>query len=176
MSLRDLWSIANAWCPRSASWTHLLDYWDSWGPSHEIGHALIEPRERQGEDSYGRCAPGVCAHDGECDVHEIAAMLVSGALVRAAGHADLADREVQDTEDYDLIFTPRNYRRARALLRKKKLWPVPKTKAALEAALKRNLGRRVPVSKRRKRQLRTPPKPWLNQLAESILGPGAGFR
>lgn len=177
MSLRDLWSIANEWCPRSASWTHLLDYWDSWGPSHEIGHALIEPRERHVLDSYGRCSTGFCrCDDDDCDVIEIAAMLISGKLVAYAGRPELADKEANDTTYYDLAATPANFRRARALLRKKKLWPVPRTKKALEAALKRNLGRRVPVAKRRQRAKQTPPKPWLTQLAEAITGPGASFR
>lgn len=176
LTLRVLWALANEWCPRDASWTHLLDYWDSWGPSHEIGHALIEPYERQGQGDYGRCTTGFCRCDDECDVYEIAAMLVSKALVTAAGHPELADKEIEDTTDYDLAASPQNYRRARALLRKKKLWPVPKTREALEAALKRNLRRRVPVSKRRQRAKRTPPKPWLTQLAEAIMGPGTAFR
>lgn len=157
MSLRDLWNIANEWCPRKAAWTNLLDYWDSWGPSHEIGHALIEPRKRRNKDSYGRCAPGFCEHeDDECDVFEVAAMMISRRLVTVAGHPNLANREVNDTNDYDLIATPRNFRRARALLKRKKLWPVPRTKAALERALQQRCGRRIPVAKRRKRAKRTP--------------------
>lgn len=177
MSLRDLWSIANEWCPRKAAWTHLLDYWDSWGPSHEIGHALIEPRENRSKDSYGRCAPGFCEHeDEECDIYEIAAMMISSRLVTAAGHPNLANREINDTTDYDLIATPRNFRRARALLKRKKLWPVPRTRRALERALQARLGRRVPVQKRRQRAKQTPPKPWLTQLAEAIVGPGVSFR
>ena len=157
VSLRDLWALANEWVPRKAAWTHLLDYWDNWGPSHELGHALIEPAERRRHPSYGRCEPGSCKHDDEeCDVVEIAVMLISARLVTAAGHEALADREVQGTTDYDLIATPRNFRRARALLKRKKLWPVPLTKVALEGALRTRLKRRVPVAARRKRAKRTP--------------------
>lgn len=160
ISLRELWVLANEWVPRKAAWTHLLDYWDNWGPSHELGHALIEPAERRRHPSYGRCEPRCCKHDGEeCDVVEIAAMMISQRLVTAAGHPELSDREVQGTTDYDLIATPRNFRRARALLKQKKLWPVPQTQAALEAALRTRLKRRVPVAQRRRRAKRTPWSP-----------------
>jgi hypothetical protein len=160
ITLRDLWSLANEWVPRKACWKHLLDYWNNWGPAHELGHALLEPAERRSKRSYGRCAPGACQHeDDECGVAEIAAMMISAQLVTAAGHPALAEREVQGTTDYDVIATPANYRRARKLLKQRKLWLLPRTKATLERALRARLGRRVPVAQRKKRAKRFPWSP-----------------
>lgn len=67
-------------------------------------------------------------------------MRISEALLKAAGRPDLVEEEVQATSDYDFIMDT-SWRRSKALLERKKLWPVPRTRKALEAALKRRLGR-----------------------------------
>ncbi len=166
MTLEDIWKLANTWCP-SKAWAHLLEDPDSWGPSHELGHLLIEPAWRRDKYDYGRCAPGFCQCRGEeCDIAEIAAMLISHRLVEICGHPELADAEIQQTSDYDLISTPHNFRRARALLRRKRLWPVPRSVRGLEALLKRRVGR--PCMKRKRRQPKANTFSPLLMLAEMI--------
>ena len=141
LTLRDLWVIANEWCPLKARWPHLLESEKSWGPAHELGHALIETRDRWDKHDYGRCALAFChCKAARCDTHEIAAMLISHALLRATGNAFMSEREYNETSDIDLV-QPIHEARAKALLRRKKLWPVPRTRKTLEAALRRRLGR-----------------------------------
>lgn len=152
ITLQALWQIASEWVPYTKEWGHLLTYWDTWGPAHEIGHALIEDPARRGIPGWGMsCQIGFCHHDGEnCDVREVAAMTISNALVKAAGHPHLVADEIESTIDYDYI-SARSFRNGRALLRRQNLWPVPLTEEAIVQRLKERLGRRVPVSKRRKR-------------------------
>jgi hypothetical protein len=119
----------------------LLEDKNSWGPAHELGHALIEPSRGWKEYDYGRCALAFCNHRGQrCDTYEVAAMLISHALLRASGNAFMSEREYNETSDVDLV-DPVHDKRAKALLRRKGLWPVPRTRRALEAALKRRLGK-----------------------------------
>lgn len=141
MTLHDLWLLANQWCPKRASWDHLLEAQGSWGPAHELGHALIETSDRWFKRDYGHCALAFCqCHLDLCDTYEVAAMYISHRLLRAAKHEYLADREYNETSDIDLVDEVHT-ERAKALLRRKKLWPVPRTKRGLEAALKRRLGK-----------------------------------
>ena len=82
LTLSTLARLANTWVPRAAGWDHLLGEEDGWGPAHELGHALIEPKARRSKEGYGRCAAGFCIHDGEeCDVYEVAAMLISSTTL-----------------------------------------------------------------------------------------------
>lgn len=164
LTLTDLWVAANLWCPKKAAWTHLLDDLGDWGPAHELGHALIEPSRRWELRDYGRCPVGSCHHRGkECDVYEVAAMRVSHALVCAAGRPDLVGREVESTIDYDLI-EGTCWLRGKALLERKRLWPVPRTRRSLEVALRRRLGR---PRGRRQRPSINPPVP-LQVLCEIL--------
>lgn len=141
MTLYDLWQLANQWCPKKASWDHLLEAQSSWGPAHELGHALIETSDRWGKESYGHCAIAFCECPRHlCDTYEIAAMRISSRLLAACGHPRLAHQEFNETSDIDLV-DPIHEGRATALLRRKKLWPVPRTLPALERALKRRLGK-----------------------------------
>lgn len=152
ITLRTLWRIASEWIPYTQDWGHLLVYWDTWGPAHEIGHALIEDPARRHTPGWGvSCQIGFCKHAGEiCDVHEAAAMEISRALVRAAGHPELVHDEIESTIDYDHI-SDRSFRASKSLLRRRGLCPVPTTEEAIVAHLKARLGRRVAVAKRRKR-------------------------
>jgi hypothetical protein len=142
LTLQDLWRLANLWCPKPARWTHLLDEPNSWGPAHELGHALIEPRWRWKFRNYERCPLGFCQCNkaNPCNAYEAAAMYISRTLLRAVGHEFIADREIEETTDYDYL-EPADFKRAKALLKRKKLWPVPRTRKALEAALKHRLGK-----------------------------------
>lgn len=140
MTLRDLYDLAILWCPRKARWEHLIDRVNSWGPAHELGHALIETRDRWSKPDYGRCALAFCIHHAKrCDTHEMAAMGISCQLLRAAGHEEMVYAEHRATIDIELV-DPIHIDRGKKLLRKKGLWPVPKTRRSLEAALKRRLG------------------------------------
>jgi hypothetical protein len=141
LTLLDLWRLAVEWCPKKARWPHLIDDHESWGPAHELGHALIEARVRWNQNDYGHCPLAMCNCRRElCDTYEVAAMLISHALLRATGNEFMSEREYADTTDIDLV-DPVHNQRAKALLRKKGLWPVPRTKRSLEAALRRRLGK-----------------------------------
>lgn len=138
LTLDILWTAAIEWCPFRARWEHLLERPISWGPAHELGHALIEPADRRDLENYGACSLGFCGcEDDRCDVHEIAAMTISSRLLTYVGRPDLVLREIEDTTDYDLLDIPFYRGRARALLRELGLWPVPYTVRRLEAALTR---------------------------------------
>lgn len=139
MTLNDLLALAIEWCPADARWDHMLDKARSWGASHELAHALIEPAWRWTDNNYQRCPLGFCACSREeCTVYEAAAMMISHRLVAAAGAPQLTENEIQNTPDYDLIYDE-HWQRAKALLKRKKLWPVPRTKRSLERALRRRL-------------------------------------
>ena len=141
LTLHILRRLANEWCPTKATWVHLLDDTEYWGPAHELGHALIETPDRWKKLDYGRCALGFCQCGSErCDVYEAAAMRISAALVKAAGQPELSEREIIDTGGYDRM-TDTSRRRSIPLLKRKGLWPVPVSERSLKAALKRRLGK-----------------------------------
>jgi hypothetical protein len=144
VTLADLHELAIAWCPLEARREDLLRIERDWAPAHELAHALIEPRWRWERGYYARCSLGFCecgGHRDECTVYEAAAMMISHRLVQAAGAPDLADKEVQNTNDYDMI-DDHHWEQAKALLKRRTLWPVPRTRRSLERALKRRL--RIP--------------------------------
>ena len=165
MTLDDLYQLAVIWCPKKARWKHLLENVEDWGCAHELAHALIEPSFRWKMHSYGRCSIGFCEHHlDQCDTYEAAAMYISRTLLVAVGQPQLAEREVQNTNDYDLIDLV-HFTRAKALLKRKGLWPVPRTKRSLEAALKRRL--RIPRGGR-PRKSRDPTMMLLAMLASRL--------
>ena len=140
ITLDKLRRLALRWCPPEARWDSLIARTRrrSWGPAHELGHALIEPVERWSMPDYGRCSTGFCrCVGGECDVVERAAMLISSRLVAYAGYPDLAIDERTSTDGYDLIASPYYERRAKRMLVKLGLWPVPYTMSRLTSALAR---------------------------------------
>ena len=141
LTLGEVHRLAVDWCPLAAREPRFLADVEGWGPAHEIGHALFEPRDRRSSPKYDSCALAYCECEREhCNVAEVAAMTVSAALLRACGRPDLIEREIKNTVDYDLL-EPRHFAAARAAMRRKKLWPIPRTRSSLEAALRRRLGR-----------------------------------
>lgn len=141
LTLYDLHQLAIEWCPTKARWAHLLKQAGTWGPAHELGHALIETSDRWRKHNYGRCALAFChCHLQQCDTYEVAAMRISSRLLAACGHPRLAHQEFDETSDIDIV-DPIHEGRATALLRRKKLWPVPRSRRTLEIALARRLGR-----------------------------------
>lgn len=141
LTLPYLYKLAIEWCPVDARWPHLFEDELSWGPAHELGHALIEPRWRWEFFGYTRCNLYRC-HCGRdlCTVYEAAAMTISGRILDSMGEGGLADNEIDNTVDYDTIERS-HFERAKTLLRRKRLWPVPRTRASLESALRRRLGK-----------------------------------
>jgi hypothetical protein len=171
VTLHDLWQLANQWCPKKASWDHLLEAQSSWGPAHELGHALIEPPSGWHKHDYGRCALAFCIHRGHrCYTYEVAAMLISHRLLRAAGYEHLADREYNETSDIDLVDGVHT-ERAKALLRRKKLWPVPRTLPSLERALQRRLGK--PRGRKQPRVQKIRGSVGLSMFQNMLFNPGA---
>ena len=168
MTLDDLYKLALSWVPRKAWWPHLLEDPNHWGPAHELGHALIEEPWRRHKRAYGLCDLGDCKCRGRvCEAHEVAAMVISRRLLDATGNIHLSNREFNDTGYSWIIDDLTNVRRARALLRKKKLWPVPRSRRALEALLRRRF--------RRQSAPHRPTKPrrrfnTLDSLVGAILG------
>lgn len=142
MTLMDLHALAILWCPVDARWTHLMDRTHGWGHAHEIGHALIESRWRWKLSSYGHCQLAFCecGPTQPCSVAECAAMYISQSLLTTAGYPELAAQEIEDTTDYALLDEV-HFKRAKTLLKRKHLWPVPRTRRSLEAALKAKLGK-----------------------------------
>lgn len=133
LTLDAIWHIAVNHVPVAARYNDRLSMRRSWGPAHELAHALVaSPKERTQRDFGLTCEPGMCRCPGEhCHVVELSAMSVSRRLVTAAGHAHLADVELQATPDYDMMVWSRPVRAARRLLVRRRLLRLPRTIAGL---------------------------------------------
>ena len=168
MRLEDIYELALSWVPRRAWWPHLLENAEHWGPAHELGHALVEEPWRRRKRAYGLHDFDKCTCRGQtCEVHEIAAMIISRHLLVSAKHTSLANREYNDTGYGWIIDDPTLNRRARALLKRKGLWPIPRSRSGLEALLRRRFRRRSAPRKptRPRRTFNT-----LDSLVGAILG------
>lgn len=66
-------------------------------------------------------------------------MSVSRRLVTAAGHAHLADVELQATPDYDMMAWSRPVRAARRLLALRRLRRLPRTVAGLRKLVRERM-------------------------------------
>jgi hypothetical protein len=97
-------------------------------------------------------------------------MLISHRLLRAAGYEHLADREYNETSDIDLVDGVHT-ERAKALLRRKKLWPVPRTLPSLERALQRRLGK--PRGRKQPRVQKIRGSVGLSMFQNMLFNPGA---
>lgn len=141
LTLGDLSQLAWDFVPRRARRLDFLGNWLSWGPAHELGHTLIATNEERNLRDFGLdCAIGFCRCLGErCHVAELAAMRVSKALVTAAGVPALADKELEDTTDFDLMWSRTTWRASWRLVLARRLWPLPRTRVGLEGLLTRRL-------------------------------------
>lgn len=103
MTLADLRRIALQCVPVEARIERRLKDDYSWGPAHEIAHLLLASPEELTQKNFGlTCPVGYCGCPGErCDVCESAAMTISGRLLELCGNPELAEKEVEDTADYD---------------------------------------------------------------------------
>lgn len=65
LTLDAIWRIANRYTPRAARYNERISHPNSWGPAHEIGHALVAtPKERTQRDFGLTCEPGMCRCPG----------------------------------------------------------------------------------------------------------------
>lgn len=138
LNVEDLRQLALRWCPLVATyWGFVMGKTIEWGPAHELGHALVEPKSRRSRHGYGRCDIESCACPTQrCLVTEAAAMMISSDLHGACGRHELIATERRSTPSYDAYIAP-EADRARAHLERLKLWPVPQTIRGLEVALRR---------------------------------------
>jgi hypothetical protein len=169
LTLDDIYLLALSWVPRRAWWSHLLlGGAEHWGPAHELAHALIEEPWRRRRRTYALCDFNKCTCRGQmCEVHEIAAMAISRRLLSATGNPRLANREYNDTGYGWIIDDSVLNQRALALLKRKGLWPVPRSRSALEAQLRRRFRR----SSAPRRPTRPRPRFYtMDSLVGAILG------
>jgi len=140
--LTEIHDLACRFVPAIAADYRLYEKDDrSWWPAHEIGHFLVatpaECREHKfGIDDY--------ATNGSLKYHyivarEIAAISISQRLLRRSGHADLADDEIQLTDEntIDCSFERWCKRSVHKLLHENRVVRLPTTFARLEALLAR---------------------------------------
>lgn len=116
----------------------------SWWPAHEIGHFLVATRDECracmfGIDDY---AANETPRYRYMIAREIAAISISQRLLRRSGHVDLADEEIQYTDEHtiDCSFERWCKHAARALLRTNRVERLPATRPRLEALLARKAG------------------------------------
>jgi hypothetical protein len=142
LMLQDIRALALTFVPRVACRVGFVHpRAPGWGPSHEIGHALVATPEERALPAFGLgCYPGCCRCPKErCHVAELAAMLVSAGLLRRAGRDDLVRAEVRATDGFDEIALTVNVRAAERLLVERRLQRLPRTRAGLERLLARRL-------------------------------------
>lgn len=136
ITLHEIYRLARQHAPLAARRERFVARDFGWGPAHELAHALLSTRRERSVEDYGMCDFGGCTCDrARCMVIEVAAMTISHALVRAAGWPDLVYAERSSSPRIDATFGRVLRRRARALLQKRGLWPIPATSARLRAAI-----------------------------------------
>jgi hypothetical protein len=105
LRLRDIHRLAVRYVPTVAADHRLFDHAArSWWPAHEIGHFLVATSAECREHKFGigiDAEAGTAAHR-YIVAKEIAAMSISQRLLRGAGHAEIADEEVQFTDEWTL--------------------------------------------------------------------------
>jgi len=142
MRLDELKRLAIAWVPRQAAWWSIINQpAPSWGPAHELAHALISRPHQRSQNSYGLCDVGGCFCRGwSCLTYETAAMLLSSTWHRAVGYENLIVAEIDATPDYAVIDDAFWRIRGRRMLRRRGLWPIPTTVPEIRAACVRLIG------------------------------------
>ena len=140
--LTEIHDLAHRFVPAIAADRRLYESGArSWWPAHEIGHFLVATRDECREPKFGIDA---YAAEGSSEyrymiIREIAAISISQRLLRRSGHNDLADDEIQYTDEgtLDCSFERWCQRAARALLRANHAERLPATLSRLEALLVR---------------------------------------
>ena len=142
LRLAEIWDLARRFVPEAAADRRLRESGPrSWWPAHEIGHFLVatpvECREpRFGIDTHAETDTTVFRY---VVAKEIAATSISQRLLRAAGHAAIADEEIQYTDEATLECSFEHWcrRRVERLLRANKVVRLPRTRDGLARLLAR---------------------------------------
>lgn len=142
LRLTQIRDLAYRFVPAEAAHARLYNYGvRSWWPAHEIGHFLVATQAecRQylfGLDGY---VPGDGARRSYNYVvaREIAATSISQRLLRRSGHVELADDELQYTDEDTLEAASERWckRSVATLLHKNKAARLPRTFDGLAALL-----------------------------------------
>jgi hypothetical protein len=144
LRLDQIWDLANRFVPAVAADRRLYEGGTaSWWPAHEIGHFLVataaECREpRFGVDAYATSGTRAYRY---MIAKEIAATSISQRLLRRAGHADLADEEIQYTDENTIDCSFERWCRiaVQALCRANRVTRLPATTAGMERLLARKV-------------------------------------
>lgn len=146
LRLTEICDLAHRFVPSAAVDERLHMYGHrSWWPAHEIGHFLVATRSECRKRMFNLdLAIGLDHVVGRGSYHyaiakEIAAISVSQRLLRRAGHAKLANEEIEFTDEDTLDCSHETWckRAVRALLRKHRIKRLPTTFKGLEALLTR---------------------------------------
>lgn len=137
-------SLAKRFVPAAAADRRLYDSGaKSWWPAHEIGHFLVATAAECREPMFGidTFATAGSAAYRYVIAKEIAATSISQRLLRRSGHHDLADDEIQYTDEntIECWFERWCKRSVHALLRKNRVTRLPATAAGMERLLARKI-------------------------------------
>lgn len=142
LRLNQIWDLAYRFVPPAAADRRLYESGpNSWWPAHEIGHFLVATAKECHEPKFGI---DTCAAQGTSTYRyviakEIAATAISQRLLRRSGHADLADDEIQYTDEstIECAFEHWCKRSTHTLLRKNRVMRLPSTATGIERLLAR---------------------------------------
>lgn len=142
LHLNQIWNLACRFVPLAAADRRLHDSGsNSWWPAHEIGHFLVATRAECHEPKFGI---DTCAEQGTSMYRyviakEIAAIAISQRLLRRSGHSELADDEIQYTDENTIECSFERWckRSVHALLRKNHVIRLPSTATGIERLLAR---------------------------------------
>lgn len=115
----------------------------SWWPAHEIGHFLVATRAECRQSMFGIDGFDIASRASRqyryILTKELAATSISQRLLRRAGHVDLADQEIEYTDEDTLACSFERWcrRSVRGLLLRHRLLRLPATFEGLEALLTR---------------------------------------
>lgn len=142
IGLAEMHALALRYVPPAAADHRLADSGpDSWWPAHEIGHFLVATRHECYSPKFGI---DICAANGTgvyryVIAKEIAATSISQRLLRRSGYGDLADAEIQYTDEMTLECSFERWcrRAVRRLLECNRVTRLPTTAQGLDRLLAR---------------------------------------
>jgi hypothetical protein len=152
LRLTEICDLAHRFVPGVAADERLYRYGaKSWWPAHEIGHFLVATKTECQQYMFG--LDGEFLHQARIQgdesqpsrrylyaiAKEIAAISISQRMLRRSGHVELADEEIQYTDEDTLecAFERWCKRAVDKMLRTHRLIRLPATFASMEALLAR---------------------------------------
>lgn len=143
LRLRDIYELAMHHVPKASMHEGLVHHGrPQWWPAHELGHLLVAAPSEIGEPYFGLSDIVGAFRPSEDIDHrrltyartiERSAMVISRHLLAAAGRADLAEQEREDTDSDTMFWEPGD--RIRCLLIARGVDRCPITRAGLEAMI-----------------------------------------